>query len=486
MRRHENHITNTAGQPRKLEILAWTVGGLILGLAAVNLLLSAALTGVIYPGVRLADRSVALKTRAEATTLLRGVNASHKITIRIGERTYRVSSEQLGAKRDDAVSVDTAYQVGRTTPFPLVGIAQALRSNPARFSYRLDAAKLERFTQQLTNDIGRSPVNAKIEVVNGEFVTTPDQDGVAIDQTKLTQTLQAALGEGADKSVALEPTSVKADVVLAATAPVVAEAKSISQQSLTFTYQDRTFRPDAATIASWLVFPAEKNSASGKVDLHAAIDDAKIRGYLQSLANEINVAPVTKKVTIKNGVSQTDQEGQDGLAVNQDDAFTAVKKALTDKAALAYTVTTRPVAYKTQYNRVTTLDIGRYIEINLSTQQLWVYQDNQVIYTSPITSGATGMGFPTVTGLFSIYSKAQNIWLDGRAYGDRYNYRVLVDYWMPFYGGFGLHDAWRWRSTFGGADYYYNGSHGCVNLPLATAAFIYNWAEIGTPVWVHT
>jgi lipoprotein-anchoring transpeptidase ErfK/SrfK len=130
--------------------------------------------------------------------------------------------------------------------------------------------------------------------------------------------------------------------------------------------------------------------------------------------------------------------------------------------------------------------VGRYIEINLSSQQLWVYQDSQVIYTSPVTSGATGLGFPTVTGLFSIYAKGTNTWLDGRAYGENYNYRVLVDYWMPFYGGFGMHDAWRWRSTFGGSDYYYNGSHGCVNLPLATAAFIYNWAEVGTPVWVHT
>jgi lipoprotein-anchoring transpeptidase ErfK/SrfK len=62
---------------------------------------------------------------------------------------------------------------------------------------------------------------------------------------------------------------------------------------------------------------------------------------------------------------------------------------------------------------------------------------------------------------------------------------VFVQYWMPFYQGFGLHDA-SWRNgNFGGQDYYYGGSHGCVNLPLATAEFLYNWADIGTPVWVH-
>ncbi len=56
---------------------------------------------------------------------------------------------------------------------------------------------------------------------------------------------------------------------------------------------------------------------------------------------------------------------------------------------------------------------------------------------------------------------------------------------MPFYGNYGLHDA-SWRNgVFGGQDYLYNGSHGCVNLPEATAAFIYNWADVGTPVWIH-
>ena len=52
---------------------------------------------------------------------------------------------------------------------------------------------------------------------------------------------------------------------------------------------------------------------------------------------------------------------------------------------------------------------------------------------------------------------------------------------MPIYGAVGLHDAtWRW--SFGGDIYTYNGSHGCVNLPLNTAAYIYNNVPTGTTV----
>jgi len=143
------------------------------------------------------------------------------------------------------------------------------------------------------------------------------------------------------------------------------------------------------------------------------------------------------------------------------------------------------VAYNVLSTSLTSLNLPSYIEVNLSKQHLWVWQNQNVIYDSPITSGATGAGFPTVTGLFHIYYKTTNTHLIGYQYGPRYDYDVAVQYWMPFYEGFGLHDAsWR-HGDFGGSDYYYGGSHGCVNLPLATAAFLYGWSVVGTPVWIH-
>ena len=48
---------------------------------------------------------------------------------------------------------------------------------------------------------------------------------------------------------------------------------------------------------------------------------------------------------------------------------------------------------------------------------------------------------------------------------------------------FGLHDA-SWRSKFGGQDYKWNGSHGCINLPTKAAAKLYSYVEVGTPVYI--
>jgi lipoprotein-anchoring transpeptidase ErfK/SrfK len=195
------------------------------------------------------------------------------------------------------------------------------------------------------------------------------------------------------------------------------------------------------------------------------------------------VAPVNKKVTIENGVSKTNTEGVDGVAMDRDPVTAAIVDAVMNERPLTFTITSHPVPFKTISTSLVSLDLGSYIEVNLSKQHLWVWQDHNVIYDSPITSGATGAGLGTVTGLFSIYYKTTNTHLVGYQYG--YNYDVPVKYWMPFYSGYGLHDAvWR-NGNFGGPDYYYGGSHGCVNLPDDAAAFIYNWSVVGTPVWVH-
>jgi lipoprotein-anchoring transpeptidase ErfK/SrfK len=55
---------------------------------------------------------------------------------------------------------------------------------------------------------------------------------------------------------------------------------------------------------------------------------------------------------------------------------------------------------------------------------------------------------------------------------------------MPFYKGCGFHDA-SWRGKFGGTIYRYNGSHGCVNLPIPSAKTLYEKVYAGMPVILY-
>ena len=53
---------------------------------------------------------------------------------------------------------------------------------------------------------------------------------------------------------------------------------------------------------------------------------------------------------------------------------------------------------------------------------------------------------------------------------DGSTYASPVKYWMPFYGGYGIHDAsWRKASEFNSSTYHSDGSHGCVNMQTSAA-----------------
>lgn len=116
-----------------------------------------------------------------------------------------------------------------------------------------------------------------------------------------------------------------------------------------------------------------------------------------------------------------------------------------------------------------------YIDISISNQKLYYYENDELVLVSDVV---TGINNGTPIGNYSILSKAQNIELKGD------NYTSFVSYWMAFIGhSYGIHDA-SWRSSFGGQIYINNGSHGCVNMPTENAARLYYMVQIGTPVHI--
>lgn len=115
--------------------------------------------------------------------------------------------------------------------------------------------------------------------------------------------------------------------------------------------------------------------------------------------------------------------------------------------------------------------------VDISEQSLKFYFNKEKeLETSVVTGKDTS---PTQTGIYSIYYKAKDQVLRGD------NYASPVNYWMPFNGGQGLHDADNWRyGVYGGEIYHTNGSHGCVNMPLDAASKVYEKINSGDNVLV--
>lgn len=142
--------------------------------------------------------------------------------------------------------------------------------------------------------------------------------------------------------------------------------------------------------------------------------------------------------------------------------------------------TTRKPDYVTDFLYSSRGDIvsDDYIDINLSRQRVYVVVDDKIRVQSDCVTGNVSTGHATSTGIYKIAYKTTNHTM--------VKYNSFVYYWMPYETtyGIGLHDA-TWRGSFGGSIYRYNGSHGCINLPLTYARRIYQIVYAGMPVVVH-
>lgn len=124
-------------------------------------------------------------------------------------------------------------------------------------------------------------------------------------------------------------------------------------------------------------------------------------------------------------------------------------------------------------------DIGdTYIEINITKQKLWFYQNGELEIETPVVTGNMMRHRETPDGVYYIYSKQKNRILRGPGYASH------VNYWMPVKGGVGIHDA-LWRDEFGGDIYKKEGSHGCINTPFEAMEKLYEAAETGMPVVIY-
>jgi len=138
-----------------------------------------------------------------------------------------------------------------------------------------------------------------------------------------------------------------------------------------------------------------------------------------------------------------------------------------------------------------------YVIVDISDQELKLYENNQLILTSPVVTGTPTESRHSDEGLFSIYDISYNRELIGQ----NNSYRSYVDVMMKYNNGEGLHDAqyhndydsagnlvkshgWRSESEFGGDTYLTDGSHGCVNMLHDDAIEVSNHVVIGTKVLV--
>ncbi len=115
---------------------------------------------------------------------------------------------------------------------------------------------------------------------------------------------------------------------------------------------------------------------------------------------------------------------------------------------------------------------GRRIVVDLSSQTLTAWQGSTALVTFIVSTGKRTT--PTPVGNYRIYARYRSQTMSGPGYR-----LPAVPYVQYFHAGYAIHGAY-WHMAFGSPV-----SHGCVNLKLDDAAWLWDWASIGTPVIVQ-
>ena len=121
-------------------------------------------------------------------------------------------------------------------------------------------------------------------------------------------------------------------------------------------------------------------------------------------------------------------------------------------------------------------DIGNtYVELDYSNQRMYYVKDKSRVWESDIVSGNMAKGSGSPDGVFRIIYRKSPAVLRGE------DYESPVKYFVVWASDVGFHDA-SWKHVFGGKEYLTRGSHGCINLPLNSAKWVYDNIPDGTPV----
>ena len=116
---------------------------------------------------------------------------------------------------------------------------------------------------------------------------------------------------------------------------------------------------------------------------------------------------------------------------------------------------------------------GRWIAVDLYEQTLVAYEDNRPVFATLVASGLDN--FDTEEGLFTIWARMPTDPMSG-AVGAPSAYDLQTVPWVMYFNeSMSLHGTY-WHDLFG-----YRRSHGCVNLSISDAKWLFNWTQEATP-----
>ena len=347
--------------------------------------------------------------------------------------------------------------------------------------YSYDEALLEKTIAELdcvNASSAKKPVNAELYFADGEFKIREAISGDNVDKQRLAQRVKTAV-ENQEKAVDLQVENLYEMPDVLSDDPALAAKKEIcdglldTNISLKIGSSMETIGPE--TLADWYNVNSDGSSA---------LDESKIKAYVETLAAKYNTVNSPKLFVTHGGDTIEVGNSYYGWQLDSDYAVQMLSSFASGKSSVTADLTNRSeesdkwwLKTGVEYDDMRYYG-NTYAEVSIDSQYMWMYQNGEVAFESEVVTGLPDSEHDTPVGIYSILYKERNATLRGD------DYETEVAYWMVFTDDIGFHDA-DWQDAFGDDMYEYNGSHGCVNLPVEAAGELYELVYPGMPVFVY-
>jgi len=215
------------------------------------------------------------------------------------------------------------------------------------------------------------------------------------------------------------------------------------------------------------------------VPLHVWVSRQRIRGVVESVASEVDRAPVSAEIVLRGATIEV-KRSKPGRRLDRAAASRAIRVKL--KSNLRDAI---PLAFDAVRPKVGETQLGPSVVILRGSNRLRLYMNAKLVRTFGVATGEPS--YPTPVGAFEIVIMQRNPWWypppsDWAADADPVPPgpgNPLGTRWMgisaPYVGIHGTLDA---------ASIGYSASHGCVRMRISEAEWLFQRVKVGTPVFI--
>lgn len=436
------------------------------------------------PNTYINDINVSGQTLEETTSFFKTVNIPDFLTITKHDGTaVKIPVEKLGFENNTADKIKEIYNTVKAEKW-YEGLFSENHYN-FKSDVTYDPAKVTAVMK--ATDFGKAKnKNAEIVLEDDKYIIKEAVQGDELNINTLTKYVTEQLDKGnfdikaVDSGCYIEP-KVKAD-------DLKSTLDKLNQMFNVKIVYDFNYTTETLT--------GEKLMDMVSVDKNGKItaDKKKAMAYVEQLAKKYDTYNTERKfkATLQgNIVVPTSNDAKYGWWIYQDKTCDQLVKLIeagkNTKVEPVYYSDGNYVFTGRKEARSADDDIGNtYIEIDLTNQTLWYYKNGKKLWECGIVSGqTTSAARTTLPGVYKLWDKQTNYRMKAsNSDGDRWD--TTCAYWNNVsICGIGLHDS-QWRGNYVGGDIYkYNGSHGCINMTLESAKFIYDNVEYDTPVVMY-